>query len=86
MTPPNTDRQAVRRKSAIRGAVSSTVLKLATAALLFWCHWHTDSGVTSVLLLIVSLLDLGAIVPVWISLHIRLKEIEGGEEDAAAQY
>jgi len=37
-------------------------------------------------LLIFSVLELGMIVPVWILLKTRLKEIEGGEEDAAAQY
>ena len=86
MTPPNTDRQALRRKNALRGALSATVLQLATAALLFWCHRNTDSAMMSILLLIISLIDLGAIVPVWISFKIRLKEIQGGEEDAAAQY
>ena len=35
---------------------------------------------------IISVLELGAIVPVWILLKKRLKEIEGGEEDAAAEY
>lgn len=37
-------------------------------------------------MLIAGLLELGMIVPVWILLKTRLKEIEGGEEDAAAQY
>ena len=37
-------------------------------------------------MLIAGLLELGMIIPVWILLKIRLKEIEGGEEDAAAQY
>jgi len=37
-------------------------------------------------MLIVGLLELGMIIPVWILLKTRLKEIEGGEEDAAAQY
>jgi len=37
-------------------------------------------------MLIAGLLELGMIVPVWILLKTRLKEIEGGEEDAATQY
>ena len=37
-------------------------------------------------MLIAGLLELGMIVPVWILLKTRLKEIEGGEEDVAAQY
>ena len=86
MTQPNTERQALRRKSAIQSAVFSTVVQLAAAALLFWAHRNTGSAVVSAVLLILSLIDLGAVVPVWILLHIRLKEIQGGEEDAAAQY
>ena len=86
MTPPNTDRQALRRKNALRGALSATILQLVTGALLLWCGGHTDSGLLSTLLLIAALLDLGAIVPIWISFKIRLREIQGGEEDAAAQY
>ena len=62
MTPPNTDRQSSRRKSAL---------------------W---SAVLSVVLLVLALINLGTIVPLWISFRIRLKEIEGGEEDAAAEY
>ena len=86
MTRPNTERQALRRKSAIQSAVFSTVVQLTATALLFWAHRNTDSAVVSAVLLVISLIDLGAVVPVWILLHIRLKEIQGGEEDAAAQY
>ena len=86
MTRPNTERQALRRKSAIQSAVFSTVVQVAAAALLFWAHRNTGSAVVSAVLLVISLIDLGAVVPVWILLHIRLKEIQGGEEDAAAQY
>ena len=86
MTQPNTDRQESRRKSAVRSAVFNTVIQLATAAVLLWCRRAVDSTVLSVLLLVSALVDLGVIVPIWISLHSRLKEIEGGEEDAAAEY
>ena len=54
-----------------------TVLSTALAILL---------GLPLGVLLVISLIDLGAVVPVWIFLHIRLKEIQGGEEDAAAEY
>ena len=86
MTPPNTDRQASRRKTALWGAVYSTVLRLIAAAVLLWCRRSVDSGAVSVLLLAAALIDLGTIVPVWICFRTRLKEIEGGEEDAAAEY
>ena len=79
MTRPNTDRQASRRKSAFWSAVSNTVLQLAAAAVLLWCRRVVGSAALSVVLL-------GTIVPLWISFRIRLKEIEGGEEDAAAEY
>lgn len=82
MTRPNTD----RRKTALRGAVSATVLRLIAAAVLLWCRREVDSAALSVFLLAIALMNLGTIVPVWISFRMRLKEIEGGEEDAAAEY
>ena len=86
MTRPNTDRQASRRKSAFWSAVSNTVLQLAAAAVLLWCRRVVGSAALSVVLLVFALVDLGTIVPIWISFRMRLKEIEGGEEDAAAEY
>ena len=86
MTRPNTDRQASRRKSALWSAVSNTVLQLAAAAVLLWCRRVVGSAALSVVLLVIALIDLGTIVPIWISFRMRLKEIEGGEEDAAAEY
>ena len=82
MTRPNTD----RRKTALRGAVSATVLRLIEAAVLLWCRREVDSAALSVFMLAIALMNLGTIVPVWISFRMRLKEIEGGEEDAAAEY
>ena len=86
MTRPNTDRQAGRRRSALWSAVSNTVIQLATAAVLLWCRRMVDSAALSVIFLVIALVDLGTIVPIWISFRARLKEIEGGEEDAAAEY
>lgn len=89
--PNSTDgleaRQAQRRKSAVWGAVSATALRLAAAAVLLWVRaGMTPGGVGSRVVLVVILLELGTIVPVWILLKTRLKEIQGGEEDAASQY
>ena len=53
MTQPNTERQALRRKSAIQSAVFSTVVQVAAAALLFWAHRNTDSAVVSAVLLVI---------------------------------
>lgn len=81
------DAQARRRSDAIWSAVLSTAMRLAMAAVLLWLRRDMDG--TSLLskgLLIVLVLELGSIVPIWINLKVRLKEIQGGEEDAAAQY
>ena len=43
-------------------------------------------GFLSKLLLVVIVFDLGSVPLIFISLKTRLKEIQGGEEDAAAQY
>lgn len=90
--PKSTDgglaaRQARRRKNAVWGAVSSTVLRLASALALLWLRAGLDpAGFLARLFAILIALDLGSVLLVWISLRARLKEIQGGEEDAAAQY
>ncbi|MBD5151324.1 MAG: hypothetical protein HDT15_07760 [Oscillibacter sp.] len=93
MKPGNTDRQsmaasqAVRRKNAILGALSSTVLRLTVVVALLWLRYGRDpASLSAKLFLIMIVLDLGSIPFIWISLRTRLKEIQGGEEDAAAQY
>ena len=83
MTPANTK----RRRDALRGALTATVVQVLTAVVLLWAR--LQGGVPafiSLLLLVLAIADLGAIVPIWINYRIRLKEIEGGEEDAAAEY
>ena len=89
MKPANIDgpSQAARRKNAILGAVSSALLRLTVSIVLLWLRFSLDpAGFLSKLLLIVIVLDLGSIPFIFISLKTRLKEIQGGEEDAAAQY
>ena len=83
MTPANTK----RRRDALRGALTATVVQVLTAAVLLWARPQGGvSGFVSLLLLVRAIADLGAILPIWINFRIRLKEIEGGEEDAAAEY
>ena len=83
MTPANTK----RRRDALRGALTATVVQVLTAAVLLWARLQGGvPGFVSLLLLVLAIADLGAIVPIWINLRIRLKEIQGGEEDAAAEY
>ena len=87
MKPANTDGQAVRRKNAILGALSSAAMRLTAAVILLWLRssWEPDAFLAKALLILI-VLDLGSIPFIWISLKERLKEIQGGEEDAAAQY
>ncbi len=85
MKPANTN--AVRRKNAILGALSSTLLRLTTVVILLWLRSSLDSGTFAAkVLLLLIVLGIGSIPFIWISLKTRLKEIQGGEEDAAAQY
>ena len=91
MKPKNTDgltpSQRQRRKNAVWGAVMSSFFRLLSAAALLWLRASLDpAGFVSKLMLIIIVLDLGSIPLIWISLRTRLKEIQGGEEDAAAQY
>lgn len=87
MKPANTNSQAARKKNAVLGAVSSTLLRLTVVVIMLWLRVSVDpAGFTSKVLLILIVLDLGSIPLIWISLRTRLKEIEGGEEDAASQY
>ncbi len=87
MKPANTDSQSVRRKNAILGAVSATLFRLAIVAIALWLRAGMDPArLTAKVLLMVLVLDLGSIPFIWVSLKNRLKEIQGGEEDAAAQY
>ena len=87
MKPANIKSQQARRKSAILGAVSSTLIRLTAVVIILWLRASLDpAGFTSKILLIIIVLDLGSIPLIWVSLRARLKEIQGGEEDAAAEY
>ena len=87
MKPANTDSQAVRRKNAVLGAVSSGLLRLTVVIVLVWLRFSLDpSQFMAKVLLVLIVLDLGSIPFIFISLKTRLKEIQGGEEDAASQY
>lgn len=76
-----------RRQEAIHSAAASTALMgLPALALLGLRSCMRIGGLSGAALLILALLKLEAIVPVWAALYERLKEIEGGEENDAAQY
>lgn len=87
--PNNTDSPAQRRRKrdALQSAlVSSGWMGLSGVALLVLSTVFVETPLVRTILTSVSLLELGMIVPVWILYKTRLKEIEGGEEDAASQY
>ena len=89
MKPANTDSpsQSARRKNAILGSLSSTLLRRTSAVVLLWLRVGLEPGsFLSRLTLLLIVLGIGRIPFIWISLKTRLKEIQGGEEDAAAQY
>ena len=62
------------------------ILAVTAGVLLYLYHRDGITGFWGVVVLISVLLDLGMCIPIWILLKERIKEIEGGEEDAAAQY
>jgi len=83
----NPEAQKKRRKDAFQSAVISTFFIFANAILLIWLRSHyLVEGFWGAVLLILAILELIMIIPIWILLKTRLKEIEGGEEDVATQY
>ena len=83
----NEQAQKQRRRDAWQSAITASVwMTLGAVALLMLRHLYVPEGFWSAVLLLAGLLELGMNIPVWILLKTRLKEIEGGEEDAAAQY
>ena len=85
----NTDNaaQQKRRKDAIASAAASSLWLLFSAGVLLALRWYFQiNNFWGAVLVIISVLELGMIIPIWILLKTRLEEIEGGEEDAAAQY
>ena len=83
----NEEAQARRRRDAWNSAIIATIWMLLSASIMLLLrHFYVPEGIWSAVMLIAGLLELGMIIPVWILLKTRLKEIEGGEEDAAAQY
>ena len=81
----NEEAQRKRRRDAFQSAAVSTLLLVLSAGVLLFLRSQTE-GFWNAVLLILSVLELGMVIPVWILLKTRLKEIEGGEEDAAAEY
>ncbi|OUQ78596.1 hypothetical protein [Flavonifractor sp. An100] len=88
MKPGNTDpnRQRELRREAVKGAVLYCLAQLATVAVLLGGRLLVSEGWLDTLLLVLALADLISIPPVFLVLKERLKEIKGGELDAAGKY
>lgn len=83
----NEEAQRKRKKDAWQSAWFSSVMMLLPSLLMLLLRWYYQiDGFWGAVLLIIAVLEIAMIIPVWILLKKRLKEIEGGEEDAAAQY
>ena len=85
--PGKTETKQQKKQDALKSAWLYTLICGGSGAMLLYLRIkYSLGGFWGTLVLLSSLLDLGLIVPVWISFKERLKEIEGGEEDAAAEY
>ena len=87
--PANTDLSARRRKKkeALQSTVTATLIHVAVAVLMLYLGSKNHSGTTlGWVLVILAIINLVTIFPTWKVYHSRIKEIDGGEEDAAAQY
>ena len=76
--------QRSRRTGAIIAAAVFALLMLGLVALLVWA-WFYDPIPVGIVLFIIAIL-IAPVVGVALALRQRLKEIEGGEEDAAREY
>jgi len=83
----NEEAQRKRKKDAWLSAWISSVMMFLPSLLMLLLRWYYQiDGFWGAILLIMAVWEIAMIIPVWILLKKRLKEIEGGEEDAAAQY
>lgn len=83
----NNEMQRKRRREAFQSTIISSIMLLLSALTLLGLRWHYQmKDFWGAILLIFAILELAMLIPLWILLKTRLKEIEGGEEDVATQY
>lgn len=71
----------------MRSAAASSAARLLAAAALLWLREGVNpDGLAGRLALLAALLDIGSILLIWVSLRVRLREIDWGEEEEASQY
>lgn len=79
--------QKRRKSEAIKSAVVSSLLIALPAPVIIFLKFHfAIDGFWGIFLIICALFEIGMVIPILILLKSRLKEIEGGEEDAASKY
>lgn len=88
MRPENIEtRKTQRKRSAVRGVLLFALLQLACAACFgALCFVQDLPGWCVILFGVLAALCLVMILPAVLVLRQRFKEIEGGEQDAAAEY
>ena len=75
-----------QKKNAIESVVIFILLQVLSAVILLWCRSMCQVGWLRGLLLALAVLDLASILPSAAVLKQRMREIEGGELDAARKY
>ena len=83
----NQKTQKKRRREACQSVwITSAWLMLAGVLFLVLRYKLHIEGFAGFVMIGLGIVDIGMIIPIWILLKMRLKEIEGGEEDAASKY
>lgn len=79
--------KAQRKRDAARSVALFAILQSGTAAVMVWlCFLPGLPRWAKIALAVIAALSLGMIIPALKLLKQRFKEIEGGEQDAAAEY
>ncbi len=73
-----------RKKSSIKSAIVMSIIMVALIALLIW--GYITEPLPIVFFAMIIAMPVAVIIGVWLALKERLKEISGGEEDAASKY
>jgi len=73
-----------KRKASIISAITMIIIMVATIALLVWAN--TVEPIPFVFLVLIIAVPVAVIGGVLLALKDRMRQIEGGEEDAASKY
>ena len=73
-----------KRKASITSAITMIIIMIATIALLVW--GYIVEPLPMIIFAIIVAIPVAVIVGILLALKERMKEIEGGEEDAASKY